>query len=215
MRAVRRTLRALIVLHRTFGSLPAGARLHVLVRFLTCPFLRVVREVPAGATLLEIGAGHGLFARLAVDAGAHRVVALEPDLRKALPSFRHPAARFVAGFDDCLHGAFDVVAMLDVLYAIPKEAWDPLLARVAERVKPGGVFLLKEMDPRRPLKQWWNLTQESLNSRFLGITMRNAFAYDTPEEMTARLQRHGFSTVTVRRLDRGYPHPHVLYLAQR
>ncbi|MCU1245839.1 MAG: hypothetical protein JWN02_1749, partial [Acidobacteria bacterium] len=52
-------------------------------------------------------------------------------------------------------------------------------------------------------------------SRFLGITMRNAFAYDPPEEMTARLLRHGFATVTVRRLDRGYPHPHVLYLAQR
>jgi len=202
MRAVRRTLRALIVLHRTFSSLPAAPRLHVLIRFLTCPFLRVVAALPPRSTVLEIGAGHGIFSRLAADAGARRVTAVEPDLRKTLLAFREP-------------GTFDVVAMLDVLYAIPKEDWDPLLARVAARVKPGGAFLLKEMDPGRRLKQWWNLTQESLNSRFLGITMRNAFAYDTPAEMTARLQRHGFTRVTVRRLDRGYPHPHVLYVATR
>src|ERR671939_1236119 len=58
-------IRALIVLHRTFGSRGLRERLHTFVRFVTCPFLRVAEHVPRGAALLEIGAGHGVFAALA------------------------------------------------------------------------------------------------------------------------------------------------------
>ena len=62
---------ALIVLHRTYRTFPMRERTHVLIRFLTCPFLRVLRHLPANATLLDIGAGHGLFSVLAREHGAH------------------------------------------------------------------------------------------------------------------------------------------------
>jgi SAM-dependent methyltransferase len=95
---VREFIRALIVLHRAFRDRDLRTRLHALVRFLTCPFLRVVRLVPANARVLDIGAGHGVFAILAMDRGA-RVTAVEPDARKApfgscrvaeLPSCQNP-----------------------------------------------------------------------------------------------------------------------------
>lgn len=208
-----RYLRALIVLHRTFAVLPLGTRLHTAIRFLTAPFLRIVKHVPPGARLLEIGAGHGVFSCLALDAGASAVIAVEPDLRKAFGA--HRSYDFVAGYDEAIRGAFDAVAMLDVLYAIPKDNWDPLLARIAARVKPGGVFLLKEMDPRKRLKNGWNRLQETIAIRLVGLTMADAIVFEEPDAMIARLRHAGFSSVDVVPVDRGYPHPHLLYVARK
>src|SRR5437763_5576161 len=103
--AVGRFIRALIVLHRTFRSRPLRDRLHTLIRFLTCPFLRVLPAVPEDAHLLDIGAGHGAFARLAQERGA-RVVAVEPDLRKVRPI---DGIALVIGYDDVVRGTFDAI----------------------------------------------------------------------------------------------------------
>ena len=202
-------IRALIVLHRTFGHFGARIRLHTFVRFVTCPFLRVVRHVPAGAAVLEIGAGHGVFAVLARAGGAGRVVAVEPDLRKvrALKD-----VDVVAGYDDCVRGAFDVVALVDVLYKIPIAEWDALLARVATRLRPGGLLIVKEQDPTARIKNGWNRLQERLASA-LRLTLGESFSYEPPHAFAERLRRHGFAPQPPRRIDFGYPHPHVLYLA--
>ncbi len=203
-----RFIRALIVLHRTFGSLPLEARLHMLVRLLTAPLLRVAREVPAGALLLDLGAGHGVFARLALDVGARRVIAVEPDTRKLFGPLG--GIDFVAGYDTCVRGTFDAVAIIDVLYKIPAEEWDALLARVAARLKPGGLLIVKEQDPTARVKNAWNRVQERLVS-LISLTLGESFSYETPRDFTARLERAGFTDVKVRRVDFLYPHPHVLY----
>ena len=109
-------IRALIVLHRVYAHRGAKTRAHVLIRFLTCPFLRVLRAVPRDARVLDIGAGHGLFARLVAARGAKRVVAVEPDTRKVQPV---DGVDFVMGFDDVVRGRFDAVVLIDVLYKIP------------------------------------------------------------------------------------------------
>src|SRR5437899_11277819 len=74
-------IRALIVLHRAYRHRGARTRLHILIRFLTCPFLRVPAAVPRAARSRDIGAGHGLFACPVAARGAKRVVAVEPDVR--------------------------------------------------------------------------------------------------------------------------------------
>src|SRR5436305_11273082 len=127
-------IRALIVLHRAFAHRGAKTRAHILIRFLTCPFLRVLVAVPRDARVLDIGAGHGLFARLVAARGAKRVVAVEPDGRKVQPV---DGVTFVAGFDDCVGGTFEAIVIIDVLYKIPKADWQPLLERCAARLAPG------------------------------------------------------------------------------
>lgn len=175
----------------------------------------MLAAVPPSSTILEFGAGHGLFSRLAVEHGAAHAVSLDPDLRKVFGSFRHPKVAFVAGFDDCIRGRFDVVAILDVLYAIPPDEWDAILARVADRLTPGGVLLLKEADPTARLKQSWNRLQEWISSHFLGITLARGFFYEASPAMIERLRRAGFDDVESRRIDRWYPHPHLLYIAKK
>lgn len=201
-------IRALIVLHRAYRKFPLRARAHVLIRFLTCPFLRVVKHVPAGSRVLDLGAGHGIFSILARERGAN-VTAVDPDARKVRKFER---IKSVIGFDDCIRGAFDVIALNDVLYKIPIAGWDALLGRITARLAPGGMLLIKEHDPTARLKQGWNRLQERLASA-MHLTLGESFSYEAPADFERRLRALGLQT-THTRIDRGYPHAHVLYVAR-
>jgi SAM-dependent methyltransferase len=204
-------IRSLILLQRTYRGRGLRTRLHTLVRFLTCPFLRIVEYVPSGASVLDVGAGHGVFSVLARGRGARRVVAVEPDLRKVLPV---AGVNFVIGFDDCIGGKFDVVAVVDVLYKVPLAQWDGLFDRLAARVAEGGTLIIKEQDPTARLKNSWNRAQERIATA-LGLTLGEAFAYEAPDAFAARMRKHGFARIDVIRVDRGYPHPHIAYIIRR
>jgi cyclopropane fatty-acyl-phospholipid synthase-like methyltransferase len=210
-----RYVKALRVLHETFSACPATERAHILGRFLSCPFLRVLPHLPENARVLDIGAGHGTFARMAIEAGATKVIAIEPDLRKTLPSFHHRGISFVAAFDDAIRGRFDAVTMFDVLYRIPQNEWPSLFDRVYERLEPGGVFMLKELDPDSRLKFAWNRTQEAISDRFLKLTLGDKFVYATPAEMRTKFEEAGFRDFKSIRIDRGYPHSHILYVGAK
>jgi SAM-dependent methyltransferase len=202
MTSVRDFIRALRVLHRAYRHFPLRARAHILIRFLTCPFLRVVRYVPPNAKLLDIGAGHGVFSVLARDRGA-RAFAVDPDARKR---------PMIIGYDDCIRGKFDAIAIIDVLYKLPIAEWDALLSRVRDRLNPGGVLIIKEHDPTARFKQSINRLQERLASA-AHLTLGDAFSYESPAAFVTRLFAHGFELIEQKRIDLGYPHPHIVYVA--
>jgi len=211
-------LRALRLVRRTYARVGLSTRCHAVGRFLTCPFLPVVERLPPGGRVLDVldlGAGHGTFARLVVEQRpAARVVAVDPDPRKAFATYRHPRVRFVAAYAEAVAGMFDAVTVFDVLYRMPVTAWDALLAAAFARLRPGGLLLLKEIDPARRWKGLWNRAQERL-ADLAGLTLGDAFSYETRAEMERRLTRHGFVDIAVVDLGRGYPHAHVLYVARR
>jgi SAM-dependent methyltransferase len=206
---------ALRLLRAAYRGAPPGLRAHALGRFFTCPFLPVLTHLPPGGRLLDLGAGHGTFALLAVaGGGAREAVAVEPDFRKLLPTFRHRGVRLVGAYADAVHGTFEAASVFDVLCRMPLPAWDGLLTAARDRLAPGGVLLVKEIDSTRPLKGRWNRLQERL-ADLLGMTLGDAFSYEPPAAMVARLQRLGFTDVRTRDLGRGYPHAHLLYVARR
>jgi 2-polyprenyl-3-methyl-5-hydroxy-6-metoxy-1,4-benzoquinol methylase len=164
-----------------------------------------------GARVLDVGAGHGLLAVLALEAGASSVVAVEPDLRKALPSLRRERLRFMAGYADAVAGRFDLVTLYDVLYRVPIPQRDQLLRALRDRLRPGGVLLIKEIDPERRVKFVWNRAQEYVSDRFLGITLGSGLHYETSARLLARLGGAGFEDGAVEDVGAGYPHAHVVY----
>jgi len=206
------------VLRRTQGRAAPGARLHVLGRFLSCPFLPVVAALPPEARVLDVGSGHGIFAHLAAAAGARAVVALEPDRRKmpVCAAAGRSAERVlpVCGYLPCLAGTFDAVTMIDVLYRLPSAQWDTVLGGLFEHLRPGGWLLLKEIDPEQRVKGWINRLQERAADA-VGLTLGDAFTYESPSAFRARLVRLGFIDAESRTLGRWYPHAHDLYLARR
>jgi SAM-dependent methyltransferase len=204
---------ALGLVRRAYRTAPAAARFHVLGRFLSCPFLRVLDYLPTGGRLLDLGAGHGIFAHLALAAGAREAVAVEPDSRKVFHIPREPRLRVVNGYHSSIRGRFDAVSILDVLYRLPREDWDPLLGWARERLAPGGVFLLKEIDPGHRAKALWNRAQER-GADLLGLTLGEAFSYETRDEIRDRLARAGFAGFEAVEIGAGYPHAHVLYVGR-
>jgi cyclopropane fatty-acyl-phospholipid synthase-like methyltransferase len=208
-------IRALALLHRAFSRYPASHRVHILIRFLTCPFLRMLDDVPMNASVLDIGSGHALFAVLLAEERASKVLALEPDLRKSLLPSPSTRIRKVAGYYSAVRGTFDVVVICDVAYRLTVDAQRTLFARAFALLKPGGVLLCKEMDPERRWKMSWNRLQEWLNEKLLGITLGSGVVIQTRSEVFSMLQQAGFRDVTARAIDSGYLHPHLLYTARR
>ena len=208
-------VRALRILHRAFRGYPPKHRIHILVRYLTCPFNRTLDVVPEGSRVLEIGAGHGVYALLISTERAREVVAVDPDLRKMLLPTPSPRIRKVAGFENCIRGTFDVIAFYDTLYLFEVRDRPALFASLFARLNPGGTLVLKDMDPSDRLKTWWAKTQEDLNTRFLHITTGSGFVHQTKEELAALLEAAGFVDFHARSVGRGYPHPHILYTARR
>lgn len=179
--------------------------------------LPVLERLPGRGQLLDLGAGHGAFALLAVASGAVEcAVALEPDFRKVLACarVREPRLRYVAGYTDALCGRFAAVSILDVLYRLPIEQWDDLLIAARDVLEPGGGLLLKEIDPTQRLKAAWNRLQER-GADLLGLTLGDAFSYESPAAMRARLDRLGFASIEMIDLGAWYPHAHVLYVARK
>ncbi len=207
--------RALKLLHETFCHHPRTQRLHILGRFLTAPFLRTLDVIPIGARVLDIGAGQGTYPRLIVEERAREVIAVEPDLRKTLIAYKHRKVKFVAGFDDCIRGQFDVIVVYDVIYRLPSEARDALFKRIYERLKPGGLFVLKDLDPSNRLKWMWNRIQETISDKFFGLTIGEGFYVDTREQIAERMSRAGFVDFEGKRVDFGYPHAHIVYTARK
>jgi cyclopropane fatty-acyl-phospholipid synthase-like methyltransferase len=207
--------RALNVLRRTFRHHPRSARLHIFIRYMTAPFLRTLDFVPPGARLLDIGAGHGTYARLALENGARQVIAVEPDLRKALLPLRVPGLGVVAAFDQAIRGSFDAVVIYDATYRMSLAERDALYTRVFDRLNPGGVFILKDLDPGHRLKMGWARFQELLSDTFLGISIGRGFLYESRSQIEERLSRIGFVDFAVREVGAWYPHPHIVYTARR
>jgi len=207
---------ALRLVRRAFAHYPAGPRLHILIRFLTAPFLRTLDAVPQGSRVLEIGAGHGTYALLVTAAGnAREVIAVEPDTRKSLLPMRNPKVKWIAGYDDCVRGAFDAIVIYDATHRLSIEARTALYARVFERLRPGGTFVLKDLDPEHRLKMRWAAFQDWLSDTFLGISIGEGFIYQTRAEVEATLRGIGFDDFRVKEVGFGYMHPHVVYTARK
>lgn len=204
-----------------YEKLPASVRFHTRVRSFTCPMSAVVGRVPATGRLLEVGCGHGLFANeAALRNPGLSVLGIDPAPEKVrwaeatLPG--RTGIRFRAErLEDLEEGCFDALAVLDVLYLVPRGQWPAFLGGCRDRLRPGGRLLLKEVDVRPRWKFYRCVLQEVVSVRLLGITLGGALAFAGREEMAALLAGLGFSGVTVADLGRGYWTPHVLYEACR
>ncbi|MEO8217542.1 MAG: methyltransferase domain-containing protein [Acidobacteriota bacterium] len=206
--------KALLDVFRAYAHSSPSARVHTLVRFLSCPFLRTIDLIPMGSRMLDVGSGHGLLAVLAATNRQARVFAVDPDLRKLLPGLKRADVRMVAGYDNAIRGRFDVVTLFDVIYRLGPAERDGLFERLFQRLEPGGTMIIKEVTPDKRLKTAWNEFQEWIVER-LGLTMGHGVFAESPVEVRRRLERHGFIAVEQREIDRWYPHPHIVYFARR
>ena len=207
-----------------YRDAPPGVRAHVRVRWTTCPFRAVDAQLPAQGRVLEVGCGHGLFSLLAAMSSPVRsVVGVDVDERK-VPHARAAAARARQRGADCdiavappgelPDGPWDAIVVVDVLYLLDAATQQALVADCARLLAPGGTLAVKEMDIAPRWKFRWNVAQETLAVRVLGITVGSELTFPAPAHMGRWMADAGLE-VTHLPLHKGYPHPHHLVLGRR
>jgi 2-polyprenyl-3-methyl-5-hydroxy-6-metoxy-1,4-benzoquinol methylase len=205
-----------------YGAAPLSARLHVVVRWLTCPFPPIVEALPSEGRVLEVGCGHGLFSGyLARRAPRLQVHGVDIDADKiAVAAASAPAAGgrldfAVSDSGSVPDGPWDAVVLVDVLYLLDEPAQKALLKSCAAGLAPGGLLVVKDMSTRPRWKARWNAVQEALSVRVLKITAGSPeFAFTDPDLRARWLVEAGLRDVRSRRLDRGRVHPHHLLVGR-
>lgn len=105
----------------------------------------LIRRVPAGGTVLDVGCGSGVPVARTLDAAGLRVTGVDisqVQVRRARQAV--PGARFVqADATEASFGAaaFDAVVCLYALIHLPLDDQRLLLGRTAAWLRPGGTFL--------------------------------------------------------------------------
>jgi 2-polyprenyl-3-methyl-5-hydroxy-6-metoxy-1,4-benzoquinol methylase len=207
-------------LWRAYRLCGLGARLHVVVRNLLCPMDRVAAAAPLRGRCLDIGCGHGLLAfYLTVGEAERSVLAIDvsPDKVAAARKTRLPAGRVEFRCEDYAavkEGGFDVIALVDVLYLVPEDVQQLMIGWSWAHLAAGGILLIKEIAERPRWKYWLNYVEETMAVKLLGITSGRSFHFRSAESLKGELEGAGFA-VAVEPLDRGYLHPHVLFVARK
>jgi len=198
-----------------------GARLHTRLRAWSAPLDAVVEALPREGTLLDVGCGHGLVSNeVALRSPLARVLGVDLSETKIASARASVGARTNVEFRQApLEGVpesgFDAVSLIDVLYLVPPGSWTSFLRTCREKLRPGGIFVLKEVGT----EPWWKFErlklQEFMSTRILRITKGDTMHFESGEDLRKRLLSLGFEDVTLQTLDSGYASPHLLLTARR
>lgn len=124
-----------------------------------CPFEVLVDAVPERARVFDVGCGSGLLLLLLAKTGRLRE-GVGFDLQGPAIDYANQAKRKLAAgpaltfihADERFEwpvGEFDVVTMIDVMHHVRPQEQAAMILRAAAALKPGGLFLYKDM-VRRP-----------------------------------------------------------------
>jgi 2-polyprenyl-3-methyl-5-hydroxy-6-metoxy-1,4-benzoquinol methylase len=205
-----------------YASQPVRVRLHVQLRARTCPFAALVERAPVAGQVLDVGCGHGVLAlALALGSPQRSVLGVDIDADK-LPAGEAAARRAGATNIELRAvetnwspgGEWVAIVLADVLYLLGTGAARTLLERLAGRLAPGGVLLVKEIDVRPRWKYQLARIQELVATRITRMTEGAGVDFLPPADIAAVLAEAGLAVEHVP-LHRGRLHPHHLVIGRR
>lgn len=205
---------------------PLLVKLHVMMRLLSCPFSKIEPFIPKKGGVLDFGCGYGCLSHyLHLTSNERNIIGCDTAEDKIAQAsstiIKDRNIRFYTGSLDFLEKeSFDCIVIIDVLYLIPFEEWRSIFERCHSLLKDGGFFLLKEMDKKPYWKFLWNIFQETLSVKLFKVTSGSNFSnnkhfyFKNRDKLCEELTGIGFKVKTVR-IDKGYLHPHILYVCQK
>lgn len=198
---------------------PAATRLFILIRYLVCPWDRILKYLAGIESLLDIGCGHGLFLHLAQQRlPALKCTGIDHDQKKiaqARKSLQNGTIQFISRrrITDLALPKFDCVSIIDVLYSVPQQEWRSLLEFAAACIKPDGILIIKETVNTPRWKYKFCMLQEKIALEWLKYTKGTKPFLPAPGFLIQELNRAGFDVYQHRRIDHGYLWPHYLFMA--
>lgn len=110
--------------------------------------------------------------------------------------------------------AADVYSIFDVLYLLPHELQQKLIKHIYDILPDKGYLVIKEVDKKPFWKFFINVIQESISVKLLHLTLGEKFYFKSESDFREMLENIGFE-LRVEHIDRGYLHPHILYICQK
>ena len=214
----RSALRAALALYDTQS---AGVRFHTRARAWTAPLEPVIGAIPPDARLLDVGCGHGLISNaVALRRPAARVLGVDVSETKIASALQTVSLRTNVEFrrerlESVAETGFDAVSLVDVLYLVPAASWGEFLRRCADKLNPGGVFVLKEIGTQPRWKFERLRLQEFVSTRITRITTGDQMHFESGADLRTRLVSSGLVDVTLTMLDRGYASPHLMLTGRK
>lgn len=198
-----------------------GVRLHTRLRAWSAPLDAVVSALPRNGHLLDVGCGHGLIANeVALRSPLARVLGVDLSETKIASARASMGARTnvefrLAPLESVPETGFDAVSLIDVLYLVPQSSWTGFLRSCLEKLRPHGIFALKEIGTEPRWKFERLKLQEFMSTKVLRITKGDTMHFESGDGLRQRLLGVGFEDVALRSLDSGYTSPHLLLTARR
>lgn len=192
-------------LYRHTGLSPCYTALKLWI----LPLEECARALPPHGTILDVGCGYGFLANyLHLDGPQRHVIGNDVDaerIRIAQQTIRQRRnIEFMAGDSRTLPVAgFDGVVVADSLHHVPYAEQGPILRDLYDRLKPGGILVMRETDQKLQLRYLlFNCLLESLL-----YWREEKMQFRPAKEWAALLERLGYR---VRRME---PNPPLsLYL---
>ncbi len=223
VRVLRESFQALVWLSRILGRKIAGAygrartlrvsslysdeelasRLFLEARWRLTPYSDMERELPGAGPVLDLGCGHGLLSfALASRSSRRAVIGVDHD-EKRIGIARRALAKAPAGLKlrfetgsafSPPEGPFVGVTLIDVMHYFPPEQQMRIFEQAYRSLEPGGVLLVREVDPGGGWAGRLNRIYEKIATAtgFTRSEQKSSLHFRSPPGWAAALAEAGF-----------------------
>ena len=194
-------------------------RLHIYGRWALCPFHRLLEHLPQEGNHLDVGCGHGLLLALMRRRSSTQILkGIDVSTQKIEQAKRAAPLDIsleASDIRDLKPASFDSVSVIDVLYLLSTPQKLDFLKRCYSVLREGGKLVIKEVTKGAGWKSLFTFLQEFVSVRVIHITQGEEILLCSIQETIALIREAGFLTPDVKRVHRGYPYSHTLFVSRK
>lgn len=208
-------------LTQLYKKSPLKYRLCTLIRNAICPFDEIEKYVPRQGRIVDLGCCHGMFVNiLAMKSALRHVVGI--DIIEDKIKVAHAASAGVGNVEfkiaDVQQGLedreVDCFTLVDILSYLPFEKKKELLKNMYKCLQPGGLVIIKSMHKSPKWKYLWTLFHMFTIDKIMQTSLNKNTHFMKKEDYLSLFRSVGFETA-FKRVDKGYPYPHCLYICKK